>query len=577
MLLVLVVGWAAWLAVDALRARAALVEAATLVDLLEEQVRSGDRPASEETLAVLQDRASTAQRATHGPHWWLAGFLPLVGEDVRAVQTVSEVVDGLAQRALPGLMDASALVDPAQLAPSGGRIDLGPLQDVAPVVVAADAEVQRAAQRLADLPTADLVQQLRDPVRALDSQVQRVAETTATAARAVRLLPAMLGAEGPRRYLLLMQNNAEPRATGGLVGNVALVEADDGAVRIVEQRSGGSLGDLPAPVLPLSDAEQALFGDDLAADMRDVSFTPDFPRSAEIARALWAQQVGGQVDGVLSVDPGTLALVLGATGPLALEPGPVADAIGGRLTEQNAVQALLNTVYLVEENPEAQDAFFASTASAVLSAAMTGAGGEEGTVDALAEAARQGRLMVWSADEAEQALLSGTVLSGELRGTLGDSPVIGVYVNEGTASKMAYYLRMEVDSGPVECLADGRRSLTVSVTLSSTAPADAASLPPYIAGAELDVPPGTMQENLLLYAPDGGRVEDVRITGSDGGVFAQQHDGLSVVGRTVVLAPGAETTVEYDMTVPGGPAPVLIRHTPLVNAILHPPADVACG
>jgi hypothetical protein len=38
--------------------------------------------------------------------------LPWIGPNVKAVQTVSEVIDGLAVNALPTLMDATSLVDP---------------------------------------------------------------------------------------------------------------------------------------------------------------------------------------------------------------------------------------------------------------------------------------------------------------------------------------------------------------------------------------------------------------------------------------------------------------------------------
>ncbi len=62
------------------------------------------------------------------------------------------------------------------------------------------------------------VLRLGDHVRG--DRLAKVSLTTATAARAVRLLPPMLGADGPREYLLLVQNNAEQRATGGIPGSV---------------------------------------------------------------------------------------------------------------------------------------------------------------------------------------------------------------------------------------------------------------------------------------------------------------------------------------------------------------------
>ena len=75
--------------------------------------------------------------------------------------------------------------------------------------------------------------------------------------------------------------------------------------------------------------------------------------------------MGGEVDGVLSIDPGALALVLGATGPVTLPTGQA-------LTAGNAERLLLNTVYLQIADPRAQDAFFAATASSVFDAMLRG-------------------------------------------------------------------------------------------------------------------------------------------------------------------------------------------------------------
>ena len=40
--------------------------------------------------------------------------------------------------------------------------------------------------------------------------------------RTATLLPAMLGRDGPRDYLIVFQNNAEWRSLGGIVGALAL-------------------------------------------------------------------------------------------------------------------------------------------------------------------------------------------------------------------------------------------------------------------------------------------------------------------------------------------------------------------
>ena len=96
--------------------------------------------------------------------------------------------------------------------------------------------------------------------------------------------------------------------------------------------------------------------------------------------------------------------------------------------------------------------------------------------------------------------------------------------------------------------------MTVKVTLTNTAPADAADLPPYIASGNA-IPKGQVRTNVLLYAPSGGRVDDVRVIGADQGVFSQTHNGLSVVGKTVQLKPGQRIVLTYDiLTGKGQPA-----------------------
>jgi len=222
-LMVVTIAGVAWVGVDALRARGELKAAGAQVHTLQGQVEKGDRKAAVVTLRSLTEHAHAALAGTHGPHWSAARALPWLGDNVIAVQTVSEVIDGLAVDALPALMDATSLVDPTTLAPVNGRVNLAPLVKARPQVVAANAEVQAAVRRLDAIDPDGLLTEVAAPLADLRTQVHKVALTTATADRAVRLLPPMLGASGPRQFLMLVQNNAEQRATGGLPGSVVLL------------------------------------------------------------------------------------------------------------------------------------------------------------------------------------------------------------------------------------------------------------------------------------------------------------------------------------------------------------------
>lgn len=556
----------AWLVWSGLEARDALLAVRADVGRLQQQARSGDVEGARATLADVQRNAALARDRVDGPVWAAAGTVPVVGADVDAVRVVAVAVDDLARDVLPPLVEATAVVDPSRLAPVGGRVDLAPLVAVAPQLATADAAVGTTLDHLDAVDTTRLVPQVAEPVTALRGQLRDVGADIATASRAATLVPAMLGADGPRTHLLLVQNNAEPRALGGIPGAVILLRADRGAVELVELRNAaGVLSGLPEPALELTDVERALFGRQLGVYMADVTFTPDFPRAAAIAEAIWEQRIGGDVDGVVSIDTGALAAVLGAIGAVPMPPGAVADATGGELTADNAVEVLNNTVYRLVEDTDEQDAFYAATGAEIFQAAVGGRGNPLQTVEALAEAARRGQLMVWSAHPQEQERLAGTVLSGELVGERDGAPVVGLYMNDGTGSKIGYYLDADVELSPGVCADDGTRVINAEAVLTSTAPPEVVDMPPYISGGRV-LAPGRMRFNLLAYAPSGGLVDDVQVSDGSSGGASFVHDGLFVVTRTVELDPGQSVVINYQFrTGQGQNGTPQLNMTPLVS------------
>ena len=143
--------------------------------------------------------------------------------------------------------------------------------------------------------------------------------------------------------------------------------------------------------------------------------------------------------------------------------------------------------------------------------------------------------------------------------------MIGVFFNDGSQSKMGYYLQADVTATSTQCYPDGSQQVSVRVALTSTAPADAASLPSYISGGRV-LPAGQVRTNVLLYAPEGGWVDTVVVTGAEPGVHSQFHEGLAMAAKTVVLGPGDQVVIEYDTrTGPAQPGEPILRVTPLAQ------------
>ena len=158
----------------------------------------------------------------------------------------------------------------------------------------------------------------RNVTRNVQDQLDALAATARGGATVARLVPPMLGQDGPRKYLLVVQNNAEIRSTGGLPGSLQILNADNGKLTLGEQRSVDDFDVLTQPALPLTEEEKALYGDNLGENIRDTNLTPDFPRAAALMSALHTRSFGSDVDGIIAIDPVVLASVLRATGPVTV-------------------------------------------------------------------------------------------------------------------------------------------------------------------------------------------------------------------------------------------------------------------
>lgn len=551
--LVAFTGW------QALKAKDALELVASDFQTLSGQLKAGDRTGSHETLEQAQGHAETAQENTTGPGWWLTSRLPGVGDNVVAVRTVAGTVDTLARDVLPPVVEAAEILKPANLRPTKGRIDLRPLAEVAPAIVEADRLLQDQEGAVAALRPNDLAPQIARPVRLLQRKLADAASLSNRASRALQLLPPMLGADGPRTYLLLFQNNAEVRATGGIPGAFATVTAKNGRISLGQQGDASTIGRFENPPVRLTADEKALYGLNMGRYPQDVNFTPDFPRSAELVRAMWNARHGVQVDGVASADPVALSYLLRGTGPV--------PTIGGaKLTADNAVKMLLSEVYAQIPEPEQQNAYFAAVARSIFGAVSGGQGDPQKVLEGLTHGAAEGRILLWSARPDEQALIAPTALSGSLAHEQSDqSPRVGVFLNDGTGAKMDYYLDYTANVEPVRCQGE-RQVLDVTLSMSSTAPRGGEGLPDYVANTSYGVPRGTIRTTVSAYAPIGGYVDGTALGDTDLSLDRLAHDGRSLVMTTLDLAPGESQELHFTMVSgPGQDGRPELRVTPGVH------------
>lgn len=547
-LLVLLVVATGWLVFRGAQAAIALVGAGQVVTEVRTGLSDVDTQAIAARVPDLQADAARARGATSDPVWRAAAHLPVVGPNFAAVATVSAALDDIASVAQPTLDGIDTIVGALSSRGDDGRIDLAPIADAAPSIARAATTVATAEASVAGIDPGHLVGPLAGPVERVQAGLSEMAGLFDAAAEVSSLAPPMLGADGPRTYLLLSLNSAELRSAGGIVGVVAELRAEDGKLDLVDQRTTADIRSAPAPVLPLSDAELRVHTDRLGRWLQDTVLTPDFPRTAELVSQFWRNNDGGEVDGVISMDPVVIAYLLKATGAV-VEPG------GMRLDSDNVLHELLRESYLRLPDPLEGDAFYKGVAAAIFGAVASGQGDAQRLMEELGRAGGEHRVRMWSVHPQEQRVLAQTPVGGAFLSG-GADEAAGVFLNDGTAGKVDYFLRTDVSVEEVRC---GPTSTTavVRLDLAYDPPADIADFPVHVTGtSNSGLPTGWVATNITVYAPVGGALGSTRLGDRVVGGRRAAEGGREVEVLTSRLAPGERATYRFEIRTPG-PAPEL--------------------
>jgi predicted negative regulator of RcsB-dependent stress response len=521
-----------WVGFRGWQARGHLTSAASLARELSEQALAGDTGQAQRTLATLQRQAAEARAATGDPGWWVGARTPYVGDDLAAVREIAIAVDDLGRRAFPALLRLNL----ATLLPEAGRIDLAALQAAAPTLNSADAAVQEIRGRFDKVPATRLLPQVREAVDQLRGELVRLSTMTSTAHRAAVLLPPLLGASGARTYLLVSQNLAELRSTGGMFGAYALIRADRGRVELVNQGTAGALSHFDRPVLPLDKHMQALYTDLPGIYPADVNLTPHFPTAAALYREMYRRRTGNTVDGVLATDPVVLSYLLQAIGPVTVP-------AHWTLTAGTAVRSLLSDTYR-QLDPFTQDRYFAASALAVFNALVQRSANPRALLESLDRAVAERRILFWSARPAEQDHLVDTRLAGVLP-EREQVPTVGVFLNDGSGAKLGYYLTRAAELRVGDCRLDGRRELHLRLTISSTAPRS--GLGPSVLGLGMAGDPYTARTLVYVFSPARGTVLRARLDGADAPLGSGVERGRQVGVASVDVAPGRSRVLEVSL------------------------------
>ncbi len=132
-----------------------------------------------------------------------------------------------------------------------------------------------------------------------------------------KFMPELIGLYGKRTYLLLFNNNAELRPSGGFIGSYGILSLDKG--KMIELKIDdiyNADGQLTGHVEPPSPVRTYLGQPHWY--MRDSNWSPDFSESAIKAEWFLEKETGRKIDGVIMIDLNVTQELLKATGRMNL-------------------------------------------------------------------------------------------------------------------------------------------------------------------------------------------------------------------------------------------------------------------
>lgn len=535
---------------DLRASRSALVAA-------QDDLRRGDVDDARRQLSVARARGSHADRRTHGALWDASAHAPVLGAGVREVQAMSRALAVTTADVLPPMLGW------ARPPRWSGRVDSAFFARLQQPLSRAQRQLATTRGHLARAPRSGWAA-LDGPRAQLEDGLRDLSGSVVEARTAAIVVPLM--ARGDHRYLVAVQNNAEPRATGGLLGSYAVLRVRDGAFAVTAAGPNQDLHDATTPVVALGQEYDDRFGRFRStAVWRSANLTADTPTAGRILAGLWKRQFGQSLDGVVFVDPVALSDLLRATGPVRLGDGT-------RLTAANAVQLLLVDVYrrFVSQEGAARNAYLTEATREIVDRLRRPTAGAGRLVQAVATAAGTGHLQVWSSHPEVQRHLLPSRVGGALASR---GPFLSVVTQDVGGSKLAAYLHREitydgVPTGVAMDLGDGPRleeDADVRITLRNAAPT---GLPRYVTARPDDpgAPVGQAKYWISVFLGPGGSLLGATLDGRSLSMESATERGLPVFSTFVTLDRGQVRTLDLHVRQAAQPGEALTyREQPLVR------------
>lgn len=481
-----------------------------------------------------------ARRVLARPSIRMLAWLPMLGNNINAVDGLS--ASGIeATRAGLSLLDAAEAFSSSgkgiDIDYSNGKINLEPFAEALPHIKKARAHLLIAKAEERDISRRFLLPQISKPLKEYSKKIDDLGAIIDRADKVLDVVPSFFGANEKRRYFLAVQNNAELRATGGLIGNYGVFTANKGNLRLSDFDEIHALQKANPPKAVTTDDFRDRYARFRGTSLwLNANMSPDFPAVSSVLMQLYNSGTGDRLDGIVAIDPVGLKYLLEAIGPTRV---PTANAT---VDSENVVKWTLIDAYSVYKKRHERKDFLEDVALAIWRRVVAGDFKDRSAlVEKLGQALSDKHLILYSVNSKEQQLFESLGYAATLNKNAGD--YLQVIVQNHGANKVDIYLDQEVDYSAI-IQSDGAVLSNVTITLINNAPRK--GLTPYVAGeSPLGAKNGQSNAYLNVYAPGNSQLTECTLDGKPGEPEIGQEKDKSVFSHYLYVPAGEAQTVTF--------------------------------
>lgn len=356
------------------------------------------------------------------------------------------------------------------------------------------------------------------------------------------LIPSLIAQDTKKTYLLLFQNSAEIRPTGGFIGSYGLITFEKGKLLDLDVQdiyaADGQLQGYIQPPKPIEDflGKNTWF-------FRDSNWDPDFTVSA--ARAEWFlnKTTGRNVDGVIAVNLPAVKLLLEATGPITL-PDFNDPITADNLFDQAEYQSEVN---FFPGSTQKKD-FLGSLAREIFNKAKDSSATDLiKFAQALEASLAQKQLLVYLHDEPSQRLLLGQNWAGAIF-----TPNVAPFDNRPVTTDFSYVVEANLGINKANYFLE--RSIQHQLTILKTKEILVTTTIEYHNQSPADTwPGGTYRSYVRHYFPSGTQLISIK-SGEEKldlkSLSKETANDKSIIGFPVTVPVKDSLTVEITYRLP---------------------------